>query len=115
MATPAVTEKEHVLNPFAGDPKAITAGKNIFAKNCAFCHGENAKGDIGPDLTDKAFLYAEGDVPDDDYFEIINNGTTPGMVEEGRRAKGGMPPFKNTLSKDEMWSVIAYIRSIQGK
>jgi cytochrome c oxidase cbb3-type subunit 2 len=115
MATPAVTEKEHILNPFAGDPKAIAAGENIFAKNCAVCHGENAKGDIGPDLTDNVFLYAEGDVPDDDYFEIINNGTTPGMIEEGRTAKGGMIPFKDTLSKDEIWSVVAYIRSIQGK
>jgi cytochrome c oxidase cbb3-type subunit 2 len=114
-ATPAVTEKEHILNPLAGDPKAITAGKKIFADNCAACHGKNAKGDIGPDLTDKAFLYVEGDVPDDDYFEIINNGTTPGMIEEGRTAKGGMIPFKDTLSKDEIWSVIAYIRSIQGK
>jgi len=114
-AAKAVTEKEHILNPFAGDPKAIAAGKNIFAKNCAVCHGENAKGDIGPDLTDKAFLYVEGDAPDDDYFEIINNGTTPGMIEEGRTAKGGMIPFKDTLSKDEIWSVIAYIRSMQGK
>lgn len=115
MAMPAVTEKEHISNPFAGDPKAIAAGENIFDKNCAVCHGENAKGDIGPSLTDKVFLYAEGDVPDDDYFEIINNGTTPGMIEEGRTAKGGMIPFKDTLSKDEIWSVIAYIRSIQGK
>ncbi len=111
---PVVGEKEHIQNPFAGDPAAIAAGQKIFADNCSLCHGDNAKGDIGPDLTDNVFLYVEGDLPDDDYFEIINNGTTPGMIEEGRTAKGGMIPFKDTLSKDEIWSVIAYIRSLQG-
>lgn len=115
-AVPAVvTEREHLVNPFAGDPKAIAEGKRLFAANCAVCHGENAKGDIGPDLTDNVFLYVEGDLPDDDYFEIINNGTSPGMVEEGRTAKGGMIPFKDTLSKEEIWYVIAYVRSLQGK
>jgi cytochrome c oxidase cbb3-type subunit 2 len=111
----AVTEREHLVNPLAGDPKAIAEGKQLFAANCAVCHGENAKGDIGPDLTDNVFLYVEGDLPDDDYFEVINNGTSPGMVEEGRTAKGGMIPFKDTLSKEGIWSVIAYIRSLQGK
>jgi cytochrome c oxidase cbb3-type subunit 2 len=114
-AVPAVTEREHLVNPLAGNPKAIAEGKRLFADNCASCHGGNAKGDIGPDLTDNVFLYVEGDLPDDDYFEVINNGTSPGMIEEGRKAKGGMIPFKDTLSKDEIWSVIAYIRSLQGK
>ncbi len=115
VAAAAVTEKEHILNPLAGDAKAIETGKNLFAENCAVCHGENAKGDIGPDLTDDVFLYVKGDLADDDYFEIINNGTEPGMVEEGREAKGGMLPFNETLTKDEIWSVVAYIRSLQGK
>lgn len=114
VAGAEVTEIEPV-NPFAGDPKAIAAGKQIYSDHCSACHGENAKGDIGPDLTDNVFLYAEGDLPDDDYFEIINNGTTPGEVEEGRTTKGGMIPYKDTLSKDETWYVIAYIRSLQGK
>lgn len=110
-----IEEKEHVANPLAGDPKAIESGEKLYAANCAFCHGPNAKGDIGPDLTDDVFLYVKGDVPDDDYFEIINNGTTSGMVEEGRTAKGGMPPFKDSLDQNERWSLVAYIRSIQVK
>ena len=113
-ARPAVKET-HVPNPLAGDPKAIALGKELFKSNCAMCHGENAKGGIGPSLVDNEFLYVAGDVPDDDYFEIIHNGTQPGMVEDGRTAKGGMPPFKGTLDKDKIWSVVAYIRSLQGK
>jgi len=48
---------------------------------------------------DNEFLYVAGDVPDDDYFEIIHNGTQPGMVEDGRTAKGGMPPLKERSIK----------------
>ncbi len=110
-----IEEKEHVTNPFAGDLKAIESGEKLYAANCAFCHGPNAKGDIGPDLTDDEFLYVKGDVSDDDYFEIINNGTAPGMVEEGRTAKGGMPSFKDSLDRNERWSLVAYIRAIQVK
>lgn len=113
-AKPAVAAKQHIPNPLAGDPMAIALGKKLFGEHCAVCHGENAKGDIGPDLTNRnKFLYVEGDVPDDDYFEIINNGTSPGMIEEGRTAKGGMLAFKDTLKKDEIWSLVSYIRSIQ--
>jgi mono/diheme cytochrome c family protein len=54
-------------------------------------------------------------VPDDDYFEVINNGTQPGGVEDGRTERGGMPPFKQTLDKDKIWALVAYIRSLQEK
>ena len=64
---------------------------------------------------DKEFLYVAGDMPDDDYFEIINNGTQPGMVEDGRTAKGGMPPYSSTFDKNKIWSLVSYIRSMQGQ
>jgi cytochrome c oxidase cbb3-type subunit 2 len=110
-----VTEREHLVNPFAGNPKAIAEGKELYKTHCAVCHGPEGKGDIGPSLVDNVFLYVEGDLPDDDYFEIINNGTTAGTVEEGRTAKGGMPPFRGTLDKDKIWYLVSYIRSLQGK
>jgi len=103
-------EKE---NPLAGDPAAVLAGKEIYEENCAGCHGDNGEGDIGPSLIDTVFLYVEGDLADDDYYEIINNGTEEGNVEEGRSMKGGMPPFRGDLSKTEIWSVISFIRSLQ--
>ncbi|MBI4595941.1 MAG: cbb3-type cytochrome c oxidase subunit II [Candidatus Tectomicrobia bacterium] len=111
----APVKKEHEVNPLAGNPKAITEGKELFKANCAVCHGAEGKGDIAPSLLDDVFLYVKGDLPDDDYFEIIHNGTSPGMVEEGRTAKGGMPGFGQTLDKNKIWALVAYIRSMQGK
>jgi cytochrome c oxidase cbb3-type subunit 2 len=110
----AVRETAPMPNPLAGDPAAVKAGAALFKEHCAACHGSDGKGGIGPSLVDAEFLYAAGDLPDDDYFEIINNGTQPGMVEDGRTAKGGMPPYANTFDKNKIWSLVSYIRSLQG-
>jgi cytochrome c oxidase cbb3-type subunit 2 len=111
---PAIRET-HIPNPLAGDPLAIKQGEALYKQHCSACHGDSGQGGIGPSLVDKMFLYVAGDVPDDDYFEVINNGTQPGMIEDGRTAKGGMPSFSNTLEKNKIWALVAYIRSLQGK
>ncbi len=110
-AKEASVKTEHMKNPLEGDPKAIARGADLYAKNCASCHGADAKGDIGPSLVDDEFLYEKGDLPDDDYFEITNNGTSEGTVEDGRVAKGGMPGFKDSLKKDDIWSIVSFLRS----
>jgi mono/diheme cytochrome c family protein len=102
-------------NPFAGDPKAASAGKEIYDQNCAMCHGSKGEGGIGPSLVDDMFLYVKGDLPDDDYYEIIHNGTEQGKIEEGRTMKGGMPPYGGQLDKNKIWQVVTYIRTLQKK
>ena len=38
-------------SPPDGDPAAIQAGASLFRERCADCHGADAKGVSGPDLT----------------------------------------------------------------
>jgi cytochrome c oxidase cbb3-type subunit 2 len=111
----AAVKETHFPNPLAGDPAAIKEGARLYKEHCAVCHGADGKGGIGPSVVDNEFLYIAGDMPDDDYFEIINNGTQPGMVEDGRTAKGGMPAYSSTFDKNKIWSMVSYIRSLQGK
>lgn len=105
----------HVPNPLAGDKAAIAAGAKLYQQHCAMCHGDDGKGGIGPSLVDDVFFSVAGDLPDDDYFEVINNGVFPGMVEDGRTAKENMPGFAKEMDKNKIWSVVAYIRSIKKK
>jgi cytochrome c oxidase cbb3-type subunit 2 len=104
-------------NPLAGNPEAIAEGKKLFETNCAVCHGIDAKGGIGPDLTGNEWLYVKGPVRDDTIFSIIAEGTQKGQVFEGRKARGGMPPWGEFFGKDKdkIWSLVAYIRSLEKK
>src|SRR5215813_15172698 len=95
-------------NPLAGDPKAAKAGEYEFRINCALCHGLGARGGgRGPDLTNAKKPHARTDA---EMFQIISNGI-PGtaMPANGTNGQGvGM-------IDEEIWQIIAYLRSIQLK
>ena len=48
-------------NPLAGDPAAIKLGQNIFRGRCAVCHGIDAKGYRGSDLTSGDWVHGGAD------------------------------------------------------
>jgi putative heme-binding domain-containing protein len=84
------------LNPFEGDAAAVTAGGALYAGRCADCHGGDAKGSRGPDLTQR---WASG-ATDESTFEKIRQGV-PGSI---------MPP--SSAPDHELWAIVAYLRSI---
>lgn len=110
-----VIQATEMVNPLAGDVNDIAAGRALFEENCAVCHGDDGEGDIGPSLLDSIVLHDEGDLPDAYYFAIISSGLQEGSVIEGRTAQQEMPDFGEDLSREEIWSIIVFIRSIQGK
>lgn len=81
-------------------------GEVIYNKNCASCHGNPSKGNvlkslkpIPPDLASTTTQQ----LTDGELFYILNTG------------RGLMPTFKNVLSENERWKVIAYMRSFNKK
>jgi len=95
-------------NPFANDPKAVSAGESQFRANCAFCHGLGARGGgRGPDLTRAQKRHGKSDA---ELFRTVNDGI-PGtaMPQNGTTGQGvGM-------TAEEIWQVISYIRSVEKK
>ena len=88
-----------IANPLAGDPVAIAEGHRLFVSmNCAGCHGYNAKGNMGPDLTDTYWRY--GGTPKDIYQSIL----------DGRPQ--GMPEWGVALPKQSIWQLVAYVSSL---
>ena len=102
-------------NPLANDPKAIAEGKAAYELNCAACHGSDAKGGVGPDLTDKVWLYVAKPISDATLFSIISEGTNKDQLFDNRKAKGGMPPWGDALGKKKVWALVSYIRSLEKK
>src|SRR5262245_13760470 len=50
-----------VTNPLQGNAQAIDQGLQLFRSSCAACHGLNAKGLRGPDLTTGQFTRGGSD------------------------------------------------------
>lgn len=87
-------------NPYTGEAGAIEEGKRLFLETgCVGCHGHHGEGGTGSNLTDDQWRYLP---TDETLFRAISNG----------RAGTLMPPWKDKLSPDDIWKVIAFIRSI---
>jgi putative heme-binding domain-containing protein len=86
------------VNPLQDDPAAIKNGQAIFRARCAGCHGFDARGLSGPDLTG---LYAAGRT-DEQLFQIVRRGV-PGSE---------MPPFDSRSQVNEIWETLAYLRTL---
>lgn len=83
-------------NPFEANEDAIRIGGALFANRCADCHGPDAKGKLGPDLTQRWVRGAS----DESAFAVIRDGV-PGS---------SMPP--SAAPDDEIWAIVAYLRSV---
>ena len=87
-------------DPYIGDPVATQEGRQLFVWfNCAGCHS-NGGGGMGPPLMDDEWLY--GSLPNQIFASIA----------EGRA--NGMPSWKYKPTNDQIWQLVAYVRSLSG-
>jgi len=101
----------NLQNKFAGNADAVAAGKEIFTQNCVTCHGEKGLGDgaAAAALDPKpANLQNASQVAGDIYMHWV--------ISEGGAAAGfspSMASYKSTLSDDDIWKVITYIKTLK--
>ncbi len=76
------------------DPAVIQEGAAIYNGNCTFyCHGQGGRPKLGPDLRGRPF--DKGGL-----FKVLADG------------QGRMPGFKNRLTDEQIWKLVAYILSL---
>ena len=97
--TPLPVAAQQAQNRFAGDAGAIAQGRYLFRARCSLCHGMDARGGRGPDLTTGSFVHGDTDAA---IFATIQRGV-PGTEMAGQRAE--RPP-------EETWMIVAYLRSL---
>src|ERR1700682_4707239 len=95
----AGTTAAQPANPFSGDAQAAGVGKGIFRIYCAPCHGIRGQGGRGPDLTRGVYNSGEHDA---DLFHTISAGVAGTEMES----------YAAVLSDDNMWRLVAFIRSL---
>lgn len=92
------------LSGLANDSLRAAKGKELFAQNCAACHGAEATGNqaIGaPNLTDKTWLYGSSEAT---IVETITKGRT-----------NRMPSFQEFLGDAKVHLLAAYVYSLSNK
>jgi cytochrome c oxidase cbb3-type subunit III len=98
IAANNIDEKSVKLLTDAAD---LAAAKNLFAANCAPCHGPQGQGVVGPNLTDNYWLHG-GKI--NDVFSTIKYGVPD----------KGMKAWKDDFSPKQLAQLASYIKSIQG-
>lgn len=86
--------------PYKNDRHTINEGRRLYSWfNCVGCHA-NGGGGMGPPLIDSEWIY--GSEPMNIYASIV----------EGR--PNGMPAFGDKIPEEEVWQLVAYVRSLGG-
>lgn len=90
-------------------PGNLTEGQALYTENCARCHGAKGLGDgkAGRSLVPSPALLRwliQMPMSGDEYLLWA-------ISEGGERFGTDMPAFKQTLSEEDIWKIIAYMRS----
>ena len=108
-------------------PQALANGKNLYAQNCAACHGENGAGDgvFADDLAaaGEASMQTMNGSMDMSMQKPIDFtdpkrmlGAAPAVLQ-GKILRGGMgtgmPMWGSIFTEDQMWDLVAYLYSFQ--
>lgn len=90
-----------VNNPYSESAYAVAEGEKLYnAYNCVGCHSHGGGG-MGPPLMDAEWIY--GSEPQNIYATIL----------EGR--PNGMPSFRSKIPDQQIWEIVAYVRSLSGQ
>lgn len=90
------------LNPYTGNAEAIKEGRGVYFKySCNACHGGTGGGGMAgaPPIFDDTWNYGS----DDETLRKVIRGEIPNQI---------MPAFGQSMTDDEIWKVLAWIRSL---
>jgi mono/diheme cytochrome c family protein len=98
-------------NPLPASEEAISQGAQLYQANCAACHGKQGYGDgpAGKQLSPQPanlnrFMKMRMMARDNYLIWTISEG--------GKRFNTAMPAFKETLSEEDRWKIIHFLRRL---
>jgi putative heme-binding domain-containing protein len=94
---PFAAQDQPAKNPLEGNPDAIRGGMGLYRARCADCHGVDARGVRGPDITQ---IWASGRT-DAGLFKTIKEGVA-----------GTEMPANPRVQDAEAWQILAYLRTL---
>jgi mono/diheme cytochrome c family protein len=98
-------------SPLTVNETVLNTGKSVFKNKCTKCHGATGVGD-GPDADPEH--REDMDLTNPKRAERNSDGIVFYKVSNGRR-KPKMPAFKEELTEQQIWSVVAYVQTLRKK
>jgi mono/diheme cytochrome c family protein len=98
-------------NPLMIDAKTLAIGKGVYKNKCQRCHGPGGLGD-GADADPE--LAADMDLTNPKRADRNPDGVVYYKIVNGRK-KPKMPAFKDELSEEQIWAVVAHVQSLRKK
>ena len=93
-------------NPVAKGDASNKAGKTIYDKNCASCHG---KAGLGDGVKARALKTFPGDFSKAEYQDQ----TDGDHFYKTKAGRGEMPKYEGKLSDDDIWNTVNYMRTFK--
>ncbi|MBP7347021.1 MAG: cytochrome c [Sediminibacterium sp.] len=95
-------------NPVATSPEVIAEGNTLYNINCTPCHGDKGLGD--------GTIVADGKFPPPPSYDSDRIKTTPDgkLFYSIRYGKNLMGAYGTTMTPEQIWKVVHYIRTVSG-
>lgn len=102
-------EAQKIKNPEPVTAESIEAGRKLYQRYCASCHGAGGKGDGGMALS--------GGTPSDLTDETWDFGSTDGEIFVAIRdgVSSDMLAYKDRLNEKQIWQTLNFVRSLGPK
>lgn len=101
-------EAAAVLNPIAASTESLAVGEQLYAANCAVCHGETGEGD-GPGA---AGLQKPPANLHETHVQENSDGALFYIISHGK-PDTPMPAWNNILDEEQRWHVVNYLRTFE--
>jgi cytochrome c5 len=99
-------EAAEVPNPIEASEESIAIGAELYANNCALCHGESGEGD-GPAASGLAATPAD---LHEDHVQGLTDGALFYIISHSA-PDSPMPAWEDVLDENERWHVVNFLRT----
>jgi len=93
-------------NPVKADAASIAAGKALYTKMCASCHGKTGLGD---GVKARALETSSGDFSK----PVYQNQTDGEHFAKTKLGRGDMPKYEGKVTDEDIWHMVNYMRTFK--
>ncbi len=98
-------------------PEALAKAQELYARDCAACHGETGRGDgvAGRNLPGMAKMDPTMPSGPADFTDAAQMLSAPDALLHGKLLRGGMgtgmPEFGSLYTDEQLWAMVSYLRT----